>query len=122
MVLGIDETLFIVFFMKDIKFYVIVASAILLISLFVALIVYCVKNERKIKELEKETQAQQITIETNNKLLEKQQAILKQNQQLQKKLQAIENNNKKEQEQIKKTLQEADLIEEKQALLNSLWD
>ena len=108
--------------MKDIKFYVIVASAILLISLFVALIVYCVKNERKIKELEKETQAQQITIETNNKLLEKQQAILKQNQQLQKKLQAIENNNKKEQEQIKKTLQEADLIEEKQALLNSLWD
>ena len=117
MVLGIDETLFIVD-MKDIKFYVIVAS------LFVAVgsIVCCIKSERKIKELEKETQAQQITIETNNKLLEKQQAILKQNQQLQKKLQAIENNNKKEQEQIKKTLQEADLIEEKQALLNSLWD
>ena len=93
-----------------------------LIGLIVALLVYAIKSERKIKELEKETQAQQITIETNNKLLEKQKTLLKQNQQLQKKLQAIENNNKKEQEQIKKTLNEADLIEEKQALLNSLWE
>lgn len=104
------------------KFYTIIASVFVVIGLIVALLIYAIKSGRKIKELEKETQAQQITIETNNKLLEKQQAIVKQNQQLQKKLQALENKNKKEQEQIKKTLQEADLIEEKQALLNSLWD
>ena len=108
--------------MTGMKFYTIIVSMFVLIGLIVALLVYAIKSERKIKELEKETQAQQITIETNNKLLEKQKTLLKQNQQLQKKLQAIENNNKKEQEQIKKTLNEADLIEEKQALLNSLWE
>jgi len=103
----------------NMKFYTIIASMFVFIGLIVALLVYAIKSERKIKELEKAIQ--QITIETNNKLLEKQKTLLQQNQQLQKKLQAIENNNKKEQEQIKKTLQEADLIEEKQALLNNLW-
>ena len=106
----------------NIKFSTIIASMFFLISSIVALLIYAIKSERKIKELEKETQAQQITIETSNKLLEKQKTLLQQNQQLQQKLQAIENNNKKEQEQIKKTLNEADLIEEKQALLNSLWE
>lgn len=104
----------------NMKFYTIIASMFVLIGLIAALLVYAIKSERKIKELEKETQAQQITIETNNKLLEKQKTLLQQNQQLQKKLQAIESNNKKEQEQIKKTLQEADLIEEKQVLFHNL--
>ena len=104
------------------KFYTIIASVFLLLSMFVALVVYCVRSERKIKELEKETQAQMIAIETKNKLLEKQQILLKQNQQLQNKLNELQNKNKQEQEQAKKILNEADLIEEKQVLFNNVWD
>lgn len=106
----------------NIKFYTIIASVLVGISLIVALFVYAIRSERKIKELEKETQAQLIAIETKNKLLEKQQILLRQNQQLQNKLNELQNKNKQEQEQTEKTLNVADLIEEKQVLFNNLWD
>lgn len=99
----------------NIKFYTIILSIFVLIGLIVSLLVYAIKSERKIKELEKEIQ--QITIEANNKLLEKQKILLAQNQQLQKKLNELQQKNRQEQEQIKKTLNNADLIEEKQVLL-----
>ena len=108
--------------MTGMKFYTIIASVFLLLSILAALVVYCVRSERKIKELEKVTQTQQITIETNNKRLERQKILLKQNQQLQKKINELQNKNKQKQEQRKKTLEEADLIEEKQVLFHNVWD
>ena len=102
----------------NIKFYTIIVSMFVLIGLIVSLLVYVIKSERKIKELEKEIQ--QITIEANNKLLERQKILLSQNKQLQKKLNELQSKNKQEQEQIQKTLSEADLIEEKQVLFENL--
>ena len=108
--------------MRNLKFYITFICYFFLICFIVSMINYCIKSERKIKELELKTQTQQITIETNNELLEKQKIILKQNQQLQKKIQLLENKQKQQRQQIKKTLKNASTIQKKQILLNSLFD
>ena len=63
--------------MKDLKFYTIIAGIFFLILLIILNIVYIIKSERKIKELEEKNIKLEITRQTLEKNIKEQQKIIK---------------------------------------------
>lgn len=102
------------------KFYVIFGGALLAVLLLVSGFVYVRNVEQKIKELELQNQANQIEIETNRAVIDRQNKTIKEYNKHQVKLKQIELDNQKKQEELKKKLEEADLMEEKKEMFENI--
>ena len=102
------------------KLYVIFGGALLAVLLLVSGFVYVRNVEQKIKELELQNQANQIEIETNRAVIDKQNKTIQEYNKHQQKLKQIALDNQKKQEELKKKLEEADLIEEKKEMFENI--